>query len=755
MRIYGQLVKARLQNIAGAVAASVKGLIYYRTDNDRVYVDDSAAQQEVQQRQHLITNFRTDGPSTTGKAQLALCNNAANNGYEYSNAVISGTKATILALPREAKLIYFATDEGLYYGDDGVNLVSLGGSGSGGINFIENGTADVDVAGWSGYTDAAGTEPVNGTGLAVPLTVTLTRITTDPMNGAGHFRFSKPASNCQGQGWSYDFTIQKGYLPAVIRNMMVYLTSANFVDGDVRFFLYNVTQSKLIRVDRENLDATSYPNNYLSSWQSDAATVEEDYRLIIHVATTSALAYDIDFDDVIVGPKEASRGSLKTDWKTLTGFTGSWVSNTTYSALYTQDGDSYEVALNVSTSGAPTATDLTVNLPFTIDSSKLLETTSGELWIGSGAIIDTTNLYLPVNVFRVSDTQITFRPVRHSVGTYSDHNNPVTSTVPFTFGAGDSVNVVFKVPVVGKSSSQVVSEDHGQRLIVCSMHNQVQQNYVSIGPHKVTFDTLIQDTVGGVDLANDRINIKESGTYTVSFAALIDNVAIDESGFAMLYKNGSVLVRSYMSGAANTGLNAPCTIPLPLVAGDYLELYVQVSADTSWLVNRNIGVIETFISVTKIAGNQQIAASEIVEASYRTNSGQAVVSANIIIYEDQTAGLDVDTHKIMNTGTGRITIPANGTYEIFWCNTTANLSAAIGNLFNTQLMKNASVIGYGTYDLCQNTSSRPYQSTGSHKFQAAKGDLIDIRFNEDIPATNLNTSEFLNFMWIKKSGGIA
>lgn len=45
--------------------------------------------------------------------------------------IFSGTKAAINAHGRYASAIWYATDEKKYYGDDGINLLSLGGGGSG------------------------------------------------------------------------------------------------------------------------------------------------------------------------------------------------------------------------------------------------------------------------------------------------------------------------------------------------------------------------------------------------------------------------------------------------------------------------------------------------------------------------------------------------------------------------------------------------------------------------------------------------
>jgi hypothetical protein len=53
MKTYGQLIKARLQQIAGVIATAAKGLIYYNTTNDRPYIDDGTASREIMLR-HLL-----------------------------------------------------------------------------------------------------------------------------------------------------------------------------------------------------------------------------------------------------------------------------------------------------------------------------------------------------------------------------------------------------------------------------------------------------------------------------------------------------------------------------------------------------------------------------------------------------------------------------------------------------------------------------------------------------------------------------
>lgn len=56
MKIYGELIKARLQQISGIVATAARGLIYYNTDNEKPYIDDGTASREILLRWILSNN---------------------------------------------------------------------------------------------------------------------------------------------------------------------------------------------------------------------------------------------------------------------------------------------------------------------------------------------------------------------------------------------------------------------------------------------------------------------------------------------------------------------------------------------------------------------------------------------------------------------------------------------------------------------------------------------------------------------------
>lgn len=174
-----------------------------------------------------------------------------------------------------------------------------GGSGTGRINYITNWDAETDASGYSAYADAAGATPVDGTGGSP--NVTIARNTTTPLRGTGDFLLTKDAANRQGQGVSYDFTIDLADRSQNLEISFDYSTGGTFVAGtssDLRVFVYDVTNTTVINLKNRYLLSSSgkFRSQFL-------ATTSTSYRLIIHVATTSANAYTLNFDNVLVGPK--------------------------------------------------------------------------------------------------------------------------------------------------------------------------------------------------------------------------------------------------------------------------------------------------------------------------------------------------------------------------------------------------------------------------------------------------------------------
>jgi hypothetical protein len=197
--------------------------------------------------------------------------------------------------------IYFKSDGFLYQkNDDGTE--TRVGSGSSSSNYITNSDFESNATGWVTYADAAGPVPVNGVG-GSPVS-TFVRSTSSPLRGTASGLLSKDAANRQGEGVAYDFSIAPLDQSKILNISFGFNGSSNLVtgeDSDIRVFIYDVTNSVVIEPNVINIDGSS-ANNWYYSGQFQTAPNSTSYRLILHIATTSALAYTLKLDDVKVEP---------------------------------------------------------------------------------------------------------------------------------------------------------------------------------------------------------------------------------------------------------------------------------------------------------------------------------------------------------------------------------------------------------------------------------------------------------------------
>lgn len=205
-----------------------------------------------------------------------------------------------------------------------------GGSGSGEINYIENPDAEDNVTtGWATYADAAGAEPVDGTGGSA--NVTFTAQSTTVLRGDNSFELEKDAADRQGEGVSYDFTIDSADENKLLKIACDFRTTADYAAGDLKVYIYDVTNSQLITpsaIDLPKLDVDG--GRFAANFSS---TTSNSYRLIFHVATTNSSAYSVFFDNVIVGPGSNAAGAVVTPWITY---------SPTYQGLGTVPSDTFQ-----------------------------------------------------------------------------------------------------------------------------------------------------------------------------------------------------------------------------------------------------------------------------------------------------------------------------------------------------------------------------------------------------------------------------
>jgi hypothetical protein len=167
----------------------------------------------------------------------------------------------------------------------------------------------------------------------------------------------------------------------------------------------------------------------------------------------------ISIDDCYIGPNfNLSNGQPITDWASFTP-TGTWTANSTYTGKWRRVGDVAEYQVTITASGAPTATQLYINLPtgHVIDTAKLASTANNPP-LGFGMATDSGVSNYPVRVDYDSTTRVSVTAVG-TASTYASTSG-LTATIPFTFGNADSVDVLFRVPIATWGAQSAIRADN-------------------------------------------------------------------------------------------------------------------------------------------------------------------------------------------------------------------------------------------------------------------------------------------------------
>jgi hypothetical protein len=243
-------------------------------------------------------------------------------------------------------------------------------------NYIANGHFEVDVKNWTVYDDGAVDTPADGSGgTATVLSKSLN--TSTPLAGVGSMQISKSASSCQGEGYSYDFTIDEEDKNSILRLELATNNSANYVSNDFGVWIYDKDNTTLIEPSSTILpyfsDADDGVSRLALSWESTDA---DDYRIILHCRTTNASSYTINLDSVFGGPGRVSYGAAVTVWET---FTPSFSTDFTYTTAYAYKrrvGENMEIDVSIDITGAGSTGD---NIYLTVpDSLNISNATDGQ-----------------------------------------------------------------------------------------------------------------------------------------------------------------------------------------------------------------------------------------------------------------------------------------------------------------------------------------------------------------------------------------
>lgn len=575
-----------------------------------------------------------------------------------------------------------------------------------GLNFIAgNPDAEAYTNGWTTYADAAGVYPVDGTGGSP--SSTWTRTTSSPLTGNGSFLWTKSANNRQGEGVSYDFTIDSASKVKVLTIEFDYeVASGTFVagssgvDSDLEVYIYDVTNGTLIQPSSYKLfsNSTTLADRFRSTFQT--ASNSTSYRLIIHTATTSASAYTIKFDSISVSPSKYVYGSPITDW-------------VDYTPTFTGFGTVTAIAIQWRRNGP----DLEMRGKFTPGTTTGVE---GRLSFPSGltSASGIASLGVAGNVVRADAGAFTCYVLNEPSVNYFTFGVQAAGTAGYSKALGNvalasstAVGFFASVPILGWSSSVQMSNDTDTRVIGAVITSTSTQSVAS-SASKFQFNTIVKDTSGSFDATtNYRYTVPVSGIYEFTGAISYGAASALLTTTVYLYKNG-VQFKSFQVAVPNgASFGLPFAFSDDAKAGDYYEIFAANSTTTSAISGASLNIF-------RLSGPSAIATSESVNMSYTGTSTSLTNNTTIqLVFNTKV----IDTHNIYSAGTA--TLPSSGTYFIRGAMTITDSSGIVGR--SISITKNGTVISYLELDnAAAGASTKSLQTIAV--VNGLAGDLIKI-----------------------------
>lgn len=638
--------------------------------------------------------------------------------------------------------IYYKSDGKLYEQNaSGVETRLGAGTGGGDVNYITDGDAEgLNPFVVSKNTVASARPDVGFVTSATTLVVG--NVGIDPLNGSYSFHVIKSAVNTQGQQAYIDFDIPEKSKAKVLDIRVNYkVLSGTFsagsstTDSDLIVYIAalnpNTAQWEMIEPSSFKLlsNSTTISDEFRASFQTTATATA--YRLILHVASTNASAWTLQVDDIAVSPSRYVCGTPITDWQTFTP-TGSWTSNVTYTGRWRRVGDSLQQQVRIACGGAPNVGNLTVNLKsgLTIDTTKLVSNTSGGNYIkGTASILDGGLQILGADLIYNTQTSI-YVDVTNTGSTYGTFSN-VSSTVPFTFGPGDAVDLEFEVPILGWSSSVQMSDSADTR-VVAFFGSKSTSQAATAHVTDITYTAVIDTHSAWTGSA---YRVPSRGIYNLEWNGDTSSgtgIYVYVNGVQSIYLSNSYPTQ-VLSGVKKLALNS----------GDLVSIRPGGSVTVSGTVTTGL----YSFGIERISGPSAIAATETISARYTNIAGTAIGTSPVLV---PFPTFSYDSHGCYNTTTGLFTVQASGKYRVTAKLTSASVTLSTVQAFNLHLWKNGANYSELNATIGNGVASN-YRVAGTDEVQCVAGDTIAIYANCSV-ATSLFGISGYNYLVIERVG---
>lgn len=626
-----------------------------------------------------------------------------------------------------------------------------------GYNNFENGL----INGWALGTIGAltnglptGAPTFGGGGTAVALTAS----TSAPISGTTSLLLTATAATTVGNMiFSDPLPINSGIINRVVNFMVNYNTNgtssvmnlSGTSANTIAWALYDVNNAVWIPVTGNFNFVQGNGVGQCSGTAQIPGTASVRLCLYFPAATTGACT--ISFDDFYLGPNPQAIGFAGNDWQSFTP-TGSWTTNSAYAGRYRRVGDTAEIQVELVLTGAPSAGNLTLNLPpgLVIDTAKLANGTgvlmansSAQLTTGSGSAGWFGGMFYSTTTSVLVKTNQTT-----PAGTF----NTVTPTVPGTFGNGDALNFKFDVPIAGWSSNTVQSSDTDTRVIAFVAGQQVPTGTIT-GTLSITkFGTVTQDTAGGYSTSTGLYTVPVTGFYSIQGCVEVTGTSpgVDNATRCAVVKSGtSVYLSGQVTGNASGAINL--TVPLSATVfcntGDTLAIYTG-SALTS--PTYGSGSTSSYLAIFRLSGPAVIQANASITFKAVNTAGTSIANTGdnnvpfaTVVFDSASAW----------TGT-QYRIPISGKYSIKGTINYTSATYGVNNQLIASVYKNAAIDTYGDIAPVMAIVTLPFGSVVDTTVQCSAGDLLEVRAQNTrtAGATTLNTGAGMNHIEIERIG---
>jgi len=514
----------------------------------------------------------------------------------------------------------FATDTKIMYQVLDSALATVGGSGSGGINYIENSEYELNID-----------------GIMDDFPFVASHETTSPLRGLGSLKIAKAAFSPSGAVVDWDnFTVAETDLAKKLTMTCDKDFSEMPADGDLEFVIFQLGGGGVIARSPIRADKTTH----IFQFQTDA--VADQYYLSIEPTNSDTTAYDFYIDNVVIGPRVVASSAFMTDEQDLSVSLTNMGNAVVTEARYSRVGDVMNGTIKITTgSTAPTG-----SLVVSLDNFTMVDKSNNLLGFASG--FDGGSAHGGQTI-QSGDSDFNF---------YGDDGSGIwNATAPFTWSNGDLLSFNFSVPIQGWSANATSSEDLGNRDVYANVTMTSTQSITVSTPVTVEYDQIQVDSTASFDVGTYKYLVPETGRYVIECSAQLLTVVSTEHFRLSILRNASTIIETEDSGE-NTQRILETAITYNLVKGDLIHVEVDSSGDIAYSVNNSS--TRTHFAITKLASPQVILETETVAASYTSENGQSLSNGVTLAFEE----IVYDTHGAYNVSTGEYTVPTSGLYRM-------------------------------------------------------------------------------------------